>query len=394
MFGRVKNSCGAVALLLLIFTLLPAQAASPQAAWLYGSDIQSALDHAVAAHDHTLVIPPGTYRLTPPPGRAEILHLEGAKDLTISANGVHLIGLKRTRMLAFNHCAHVTVRGLSVDYDPLTFTQGVVTGAAEDKSWIDVTLDAGYPQKPFTRVDICDPKTRFRKHGMPFLWGTTAAIVKPGVVRVSLKGIGNAAARGDFISLNDGNEPGGICHGITMDDCAACTFQNITIYSAPGMGIVESGGEGGNTFTGIQIVPGPPPPGATAPRLLTTSWDGFLSSSEHVGPHVENCVIESCGDDSWSMQSDDYQVLKVTGWTVILSGANVAVGDRLQSALQSPAAIVTARRDMKRTDADLPADVVQKIAAAETYTRWHVGRSVPGSDAGPRPTLCPGRSRL
>jgi hypothetical protein len=368
----IKYGGAAAVFLLLFFGMLPAQA-TPRAAWAYGSDLQRALDHAVAAHDSTLVIPPGTYRLAPPAGQGEILHLIGARDLTVIADGVHLVGVKRTRMLSFSRCAHVTVRGFSIDYDPLTFTQGLVTEVAADKSWIDVKIDVGYPQMPFARIDICDPKTRFRKHGMPFLWGTTAAFVKPGLLRVTLKGIGAAAALGDPVSLSDGNEAGGICHGMTVENCAVCKFQNITLYSAPGMGIVESDGEGGNTFTGIQIIPGPPPPGATASRLLTTSWDGFLSRNEHVGPRVENCVIESCGDDSWSMQSDDYQVLKCDGRTVILSGSGVAVGDRLQSALQSPAATILSRRDLHLAEANLAPEITQKIAAAEPYTRWRVG---------------------
>ena len=57
---------------------------------------------------------------------------------------------------------------------------------------------------------------------------------------------------------------------------------------------------------GCRVVPGPLPAGATAPRLLSTSWDALQSKGVRVGPLVEGCVIESAGDDSWSVHSDGF----------------------------------------------------------------------------------------
>jgi hypothetical protein len=133
---------------------------------------------------------------------------------------------------------------------------------------------------------------------MPFLWGTTAELIAPNVVRVKLKDIGRAARPGDWASLSSGNEPGGLCHGITIENCnGGMTLRDVTLHCAPGMGIVEAGGAGGSTLENVRIVPGPPPPGGWAPRLLTTSWDGVLHSNVGRGPRVERCVIEDCGDD-------------------------------------------------------------------------------------------------
>ncbi len=267
------------------------------------SDLRTILGHAVAAHASEVVIPPGVYRGGPAPGDTSVLQISNAENLKIVATGVTMICTMRTRAIEMDSCRNVELDGITIDYDPLTFTQGVVTAVDPGKNWIDVTLDAGYPRMPFSRIDVVDPKTLFRAHGMPFLWGTRAEMVQPDVVRVTLKGIGDAAPVGSLASLNDGNEPGGACHGVALDDCrGGMVFRNITEYCAPGMGFVEHAGAGGTRLLDYRIIPGPPPPGATRPRLLTTSWDGILHTEVAHGPDVENCTIESCGDDSWSDQ--------------------------------------------------------------------------------------------
>jgi hypothetical protein len=72
------------------------------------------------------------------------------------------------------------------------------------------------------------------------------------------------------------------------------------------MGILESGGEGGMKVLDCRVIPGPTPAGATAPRLLSTSWDALQSKGVRVGPLVDGCVIESAGDDSWSVHSEGF----------------------------------------------------------------------------------------
>ena len=129
-----------------------------------------ALARRLAAGQHRIVIPPGVYRTAPPPGEKLHLLLDGLRDVEIVAEGVTMICIQRTRAVEFRNCQNVPLRGLTVDYDPLTFTQGRVVAIADDKGWIDVKLDAGYPQEAWHRIDIMDPGTRFRKRGMPFLW--------------------------------------------------------------------------------------------------------------------------------------------------------------------------------------------------------------------------------
>ena len=182
-------------------------------------DFRPMVAEALKKGEKRIVIPPGVYKLGPVGGDKSIWNLQNVKDVEIVATGVSLVATRLTRALALGGCSDVTIRGLTIDYDPLPFTQGVVTAVAEDKSWIEVKIHAGYPLKPYSRIDVVDPATRFRKKGMPFLWGTKAVMRSTDVVRVSLAGIGAAANVGDLASLNTGPEEGGVPHAVSIEHC-------------------------------------------------------------------------------------------------------------------------------------------------------------------------------
>ena len=263
---------------------------------------------------------------------------------------------------------------LTLDYDPLPFTQGRVSKVADDASWVDVTLDAGYPRELYSRIDVCDPVTRRRKRGMPFLWGTKATWAAEGVVRVTKEGIGKIAAVGDLISLSGG--PTGAPHAIGLDFCEGITLEKVTVHTAPGMGIVECDGEGGAKYLGVRVVPGPRPPKATSDRLLSTAWDAIQTKSVRRGPLVEGCEIQDAGDDSWSVQSSDFVVLRSADGALTLGFRDgycdgPQVGDRLRDASGSEVSVVS-RRFVDRKAAALSDEVRKKLADAKPWDFWKV----------------------
>jgi len=306
-------------LTLLATLLLTSLAAQHCAAATAPLDFRPLVRAALAKGDKRIVIAPGVYRLAPEGGEAIVWTLRGVQDTEIVATGVTLVSTKLTRAVRLDRCRNLTLCGLTVDYDPLPFTQGTIVAVADDKSSIDVLLHDGYPRRALARIDLVDARTRFRKKGMPFLWGSKAIMTALDTVRVTLKGIGNAAAVGDLASLSAGPETGGVAHGFTIENCEGVTLRDLTLHTAPGMGILESGGEGRAQYLGCKIVIGAPPPGATQPRLLTTTWDAMQSKCIRVGPRVEHCTIEDAGDDSWSVQSSDFLVVKSDGAEVTLA---------------------------------------------------------------------------
>ena len=63
--------------------------------------------------------------------------------------------------------------------------------------------------------------------------GAKTAFSQPGVVRVTLKGIGNAAVVGDLAALSAGAVSGGIPHAITVEGCGGMVFDKVTVHSRP-----------------------------------------------------------------------------------------------------------------------------------------------------------------
>lgn len=341
------------------------------------ADFRPIVAEAIKRGDAKIVIPPGSYRLAPVGGDKVVWTLHGAKNVEIVADGVSLVSTKLTRAVAIDSCTKVTIQGLTVDYDPLPFTQGTVTDVAEDKSWIDVKLHEGYPRKSYARIDVIDPSTRYRKRGMAFLWGTKAEMKGDDVVRVSLKDIGAAAVKGDLASLSTGAEQGGIPHAISLERCDSVTLRNVTVHSAPGMGILEADGEGRSEYLGCKVTPGPRPSGASEERLLSSSWDAIQTKTVRVGPRVEGCEIKEAGDDSWSVQSSDFLVLKKTGTTLVIASRDeytvgVGVGDRLKAGIGSPEAKIIARKDLSREQAGLAPEVMEKLKDAPGWSEWKV----------------------
>ncbi|RYD63527.1 MAG: right-handed parallel beta-helix repeat-containing protein, partial [Verrucomicrobiaceae bacterium] len=340
-------------------------------------DFRPMIAEAIAKGEKKIVIPSGTYRLAPTGGEKCVWTPQGANDLEIVADGVTLVSTKLTRAVAITQCTGVTVRGLTIDYDPLPFTQGTVAAVADDKSWIDVKLHAGYPRQPYARIDFVDPATRYRKKGMPFLWGTKAEMQGDDTVRVTLKGIGNTATIGTLASLNTGPAPDGIPHALSIERCSAITLRSVTIHSAPGMGMLECDGDGKTTYLGCKVVPGPNPEGASEDRLLSTSWDAIQTKTVRHGPHVEDCEIREAGDDSWSVQSSDFMVLKRVGNTLTISSRDeytigVEKGDRLKTKIGGPEATITGLRRLSHEQAGLAPEVMEKLAAAESWSEWKV----------------------
>jgi hypothetical protein len=330
---------------------------------------------ALAGGKRKAVIPPGVYR-----GRVNgnvFLTIEGARDLTLIATGVTLICEKQTRAMNIRNCRDLTLQGLTVDYDPPPFTQGTITAVDPADQWVDVKIHKGYPMKAYARIDLVDRKTRHRKYGMPFLWGTKAELRPGGIVRVMRNGFGKAAAVGDLASLSTGQERGGICHGIAVEHCTRLTLKDVTLHAAPGFGIINGGGYGDHRYEGVRVVPGPRPAGAIEDRLLSTSWDAIQFNNLRKGPTLEGCVIEAAGDDSWSLSSRDYLLLAGRGrtaWLVNRVEYNnpLEAGDRLARSLDGPKPRAVKLTAVGLSDCPIPQDLRRNIESARPWTFHHV----------------------
>jgi hypothetical protein len=305
------------------------------------NDLKNLIRTAVDNHASQVVIPPGIYR-----GPSPFLSFQNVSNLEIIADGVTMLCETKVRALAFDNCKNIKLKGLTIDYYPLTFTQGEIIDVTN--SYVDVKIHDGYPVQPYSRIDIVDPVTRFRKRGSVFVWNTTAELRENNVVRVYQPDLKVAARIGDLASMSTGPEGTyGAPHVLEIGNCqGGMVLEDVTIHCGPGFGIFESGGKGGTHLKNCKIVPGPVPPGATEERLLSTSWDAIQHTLTNVGPLVEGCEVRDAGDDSWSVTWDGNYVISgvyANNRRITLADGRdkpLQTGDTLRTSLTSNYAVI------------------------------------------------------
>jgi hypothetical protein len=342
---------------------------------------QNLIDEAIASGAESLTLTPGTYAVAPAAGDNRLLRVHGATDLTIDATGVTIVGTTLARAIDIRDSTNLTIKGLTITYDPLPFTQGEIVAVAADLGSIDVRLDDGYPQKAYTRATIYDAATQFQKAGINHLWGTTAAFVEAGVVRVTLAGIGRNAAVGDPVTLSGG--PEGEPHAISMEMSSGTRLEHVTLHTAAGFGLVDTSGDGGTVLDHFRLVPGTPPPGATKAPLLTAIWDGLQFQSLGTGPTVVNSEIRNAGDDSFSITSRAFPVLKADGNRLIVGFPDPwraeahQIGDRLAQFRDGPSVHITDITKIDYDTADIDPAIRAQVdtAANQGWSKWNLDRS-------------------
>lgn len=273
-----------------------------QSARTKADQLRVALRETVEAGDKTFVIPKDNYLLTEP---FEFGNLAG---MHIQGNGATFwtTGLGE---LEFSNCVNCVVENLIVDRLQYPFIQGVVSaivpgGAANRGSRIVLDLEPGSmpadaPEK-IGRALCKSARTGefyYRPEGYAvdrnaprepgqWIWYTIPSKVEPRAPRMEI---------GDRVSMHVAL-PGAA--GLDVFECGNMHFRDISVYSAPGFQVKESGirSPGGNTYTRLKIIPRP---GST--RLSTSTMDGFHSYNQHRGPTLIDCEIACTYDDGMNI---------------------------------------------------------------------------------------------
>ncbi|MEI7677433.1 MAG: right-handed parallel beta-helix repeat-containing protein [Bacteroidales bacterium] len=337
------------------------------------SKLRSIIAEGLVDDNPKIIIPPGIYRGNPEDGKDAHIVIRDAKNCQIIANGVIMICTSMERAITINNSRNVELQGITIDYDPLPFTQGDIVAIDSINGWLDVRIHAGYPVRAQARIDIVDRQTRYRRMGKPFMWQSSAKVIDKDVVRVTNREAAKFARVGDLASMSM-DLPPHTPHTISVETSERVTLRGVTVYASNCMGFVLSGGAGDHRIEGCRIVPGPMPVGATEPRLLSTNADAILTSSLGKGVLTENCEIRDAGDDTWSVQSDDYRILGIHGTTILLGRRGrspITVGSRIKSGLDSPEYSVTSMRSVRFDDADIDAAVKEQIIASKSGY-WHL----------------------
>lgn len=259
----------------------------------------------------------GTYRIKRP------VKIEKLDSFTFDGNGAQLINTARGASLTITGSSRVAVRDLTIDYDPLPYTQGVITGFDGTATAVTVKIDPGYPDDPELLASfsdgffkVMDRRTRSLKPGArDFLSPKSAERLGPGLIRVVLQWSANDTFPSQLKIAN--GDPVAICNSIAdavvVQDCSDTSFSDFKLLASPAMGILENGGPGGTRFERISIVPGPRPQGATTDRLVSTNSDGSHFTAVARGPVIEDCVYANTSDDAINVHGFYYYVVRKAG---------------------------------------------------------------------------------
>lgn len=269
--------------------------------------IQQLLDGAVQTGARKLVLPEGRVAVD---GR---LSLNGANGLTVEGRDTTLVFRDHQSIgWSFNGCRGLVLRGFTVDYDPLPFVQGRITARSADGKVYTFRVCDGYPglaaddQRHYRQGYVFDPDRPRWKPWVPDLYARRVEIVDERTGRFVM---GYVPAQHERIAVGDRLvltlRSGG---AMRMNDCEDVRIEDVTFLSAPGAAYLGRYMRGDNYYRYV-IKPGPPPPGASEPRLISACADGLNIAFATKGPTIERCRFSFMGDDSVNLHGVTFAVL-------------------------------------------------------------------------------------
>lgn len=283
-------------------------------------DLRGIIEGGLASGAKEIVIPPGRYRVTPK--NREHLRLAGVSDVTILADGVEMLCTETTRALTIENCRNLKIRGLTIDYDPLPFTQGRIVAISEDKSRLDVEIIEGFPEPGSGKgsVEIFDPATS-RLRGRVTYFSTRCEPSGP-LKATLIKSNAQpdlAEQIGDIALIKAAYAPGGeIPHAIMASNCEGLTLEKMTLFASNSFGFFETGCDG-SKYLECRVDRRPPGEETTAralPRLRSLNADAYHSKNAQRGPLYERCVAKFMGDDAIAINGDFHFVTRCEGATL------------------------------------------------------------------------------
>lgn len=304
------------------------------------TDIRGMLASSVdAGPGGTVHLPPGRIRLDRQPGSDYALIVKGARDMTIHGPDTTLVVTDPTLgCLRIQDSRGCTVTGITIEYDPPPFSQGVITDVDAVSGVVELELFDGYPRldesfftfagneaHPTSFGSVFDPKTRDLKADM----GDFVA-----VARAEARGGQRFLLHIRNIEVLSSVEPGDLFvylirqhgHGLHLLRSPVSNVEDVTIKAANSVGfaVVES--------AGVRISKSSIRFGPQGDCLVSTNGDAVHAQSCRTGPTIEDCWFEGMMDDGLNVYTLPFEILDIpTPETVIMSGpAPVSVGDVLE----------------------------------------------------------------
>ncbi len=307
--------------------------------------ILETLHQAVKAGGKNVDIPKGTYRFsdTMHPHQPTHIDISQARDLSIDGHGSMFIFEKQASAFRFIRCSGITLKNLTIDFDPLPFAQGTVVAMNDTPPrTFDFRPDPGYAMPELVLSNETAWRTRLSGHRRLLLWDRKTGLIKPNQHGMDIPSSADAVTQlpnGDYRvktwvwwgrSLKEaGFEAGSAVtiwrragRIIRMELCEKMTMENITIYSGGFVAMVGHFGEGPITIRDCHLKVRP-----ETNRLMSTNADGYNIRGTRKGATIVNCSAEAIGDDAINLHGVYYKVFKQLSPTELIVAKNLGIDD-------------------------------------------------------------------
>jgi polygalacturonase len=236
-------------------------------------------------------------------------------------------------MFHFSNCSNLSIANLTVDWDPLPYTQGKVTGV--DSNYIDIEVVAPFIAKEGLHTEAIigyDPEKhrmarRFTDH-YQLGFEKTTEVVGPGVMRLFIgrkdRFAGTMPAVGKYVIAR--HQVYGY-QSFEFEKCKNVHLENVNIYSNPGMGVTgDECRDISIRHLKVMLRPG------------TGRWMSCTADATHFAGcrgtiTMENCLFEGMGDDATNVRSGHYLLVSERLGNNKL---NIKTGYRYESDLTPP----------------------------------------------------------
>jgi len=264
----------------------------------------------------TLRIEPDTYTFDPAPETPiegeQRAHLEtiGLEDVTIEGNDAKFVFTDPTLgTLHFFQSSGVNIRNLTLDYDPLPFTQGEILELSEDKNRIIIEIDDSnsYLDLDHEAFSVADTvHASVHTQDGEFVGGKA----QDGPMDKEFESITKDAERRYELVLKEESTPLGLqegrvlaiiprigVHAVDFREVADPSLENITVAASPAFSIHFLQCERPELF-GCTLAPP-----SDSNRAIGSNADGLNFANCDGGPTIDNCHIERLHDDGIALQA-------------------------------------------------------------------------------------------
>lgn len=254
------------------------------------------------------------------PKKSHIIDLNKAKNILIDGNGAEIIIHDPLKgFFSVFKSENIIVKNFIIDYDPLPFTQGKITGVNIKNNYFDFKIDAGFPslnEEMFQKASrvwgmLMDPKIPGKlKDGAPNLFASKKfKELSPGLFRINIKAkrLLKAIEVGDnYVHLARTNGRSIFKSGYGKN----ISYLNNTNYSSPAGTYNAFEMEEWNIIDArVKLKEG---------RLHSANADCFHVNGGKFGPWIENSLFEGYSDDAVNMKSTKRYILEQKSATELI----------------------------------------------------------------------------